>query len=139
MGADLRINGIDELRHALRSLPPALVSDAGPIVHTQAEELARQMRIEYAAHRVTGNLEAHLVVELAGSAQYASARVRNTARHAQIFERGTGERRRANGGRTGVMPKNDRFIATAIRRREVMVAALTELVERAGLVVTSTS
>ena len=137
MPAELKINGLNELIQELRRLPPALVRDAGPIVHAQAEEMARQVQAAYGPHRQTGNLESHLSVTLEGGASYATARVKNSAYHAWIFENGTGPRN-YNGKNRGVMPAQHVFIPIAIRRRAVMVAALTELVERAGLTVTTT-
>ena len=131
----LTINGLDELRRALLQLPAELVREAGPIVAAQAEYLASLVRSEYSAHQKTGNLLRHLKIDIASDAVSATARVSNNAHHAHIFEKGT-VKRNYNGANRGVMPAARSFIPTAIIRRRVMVEALVELVERAGLTVT---
>jgi hypothetical protein len=127
----LHINGLDELREALKRLPPELVREAGVIVHAQAEAASREMAAAYPFH--SGNLRDHLRVELGGDMVSATARVRNTARHAYIYERGTGPRQWASGKSTGRMPAGRVFIPIAIQRRRIMLSALIDLVERAGL------
>ena len=135
MSDGLVIHGLDELRRALLQLPAELVREAGPIVAAPAEYLASLVRSEYSAHQKTGNLLRHLTIEVSTDAVSASARVKNTARHAKIFEIGT-VKRNYNGANRGTMPAARSFIPTAIIRRRVMVEALVELVERAGLTVT---
>jgi len=130
-GNQLRINGLAELREALKQLPPDLVREASVIVQAQAEAAMREMAGAYPVH--TGNLKAHLKLEVGTDAVSASARVRNTAKHAYIFEQGTAPRRWANGKSTGRMPAGRVFIPIAIQRRRIMLAALIDLVERAGL------
>jgi Bacteriophage HK97-gp10, putative tail-component len=133
----LRLDGLAELREALKALPAELVREAGVIVHAQAEAAASEMVSAYPVH--TGNLRNHVRVELSsdrpGSSwlQSASARVTNRAKHAAIFEYGTGERRWANGKSTGRMPAGRVFIPIAMQRRRIMLAALIDLVERSGL------
>ncbi len=137
-GTQLRIDGLDELRKALLALPHELVRDAGEIVQAQANEAARQIAAGYPV--VTGNLRDHLRIEIRSqSTGSASVSVRNTAKHAWLYEHGSRPRRHANGASTGSMPARPLFIPIAIRRRQVMVAALVDLVERAGLHVTGTS
>ena len=138
MPAELKINGLKELVEALKKLPAELVTEAGPIVAAQADEMAHHVRAYYAAHRKTGNLEAHLNVTTEIDAVSATARVKNTAFHAKLFERGTGLRS-YNGASRGSMPKADDFIPIAIVRRKIMLAALVDLVRRAGLTVETTA
>jgi hypothetical protein len=135
----LRIDGLPELRAALKALPPALVHESGVIVHAQAEAAAQEMGVAYAGHSRTGNLAGNLRVELAGDAVSATARVRNRAKHAYIFERGTGPRHWASGKSTGTMPAGRVFIPIAMQRRRIMLAALIDLVERSGLHVSGAS
>jgi hypothetical protein len=127
----LRIDGLAELREALKALPPELVREASVIVHAQAEAAAREIAGAYPFH--TGNLRDHLRVDVAGDAVSATARVRNTARHAWIFEHGTAARHWASGKSTGRMPEGRVFIPIAMQRRRIMLAALIDLVERSGL------
>jgi hypothetical protein len=130
-GTQLRIDGLAELREALKALPPELVRESSVIVHAQAEAAAREIAGAYPVH--TGNLRDHLRVDVAGDAVSATARVRNTARRAWIYEHGTGVRRWANGKSTGRMPAGRVFIPIAMQRRRIMLAALIDLVERSGL------
>jgi len=129
--ARLTIVGLEELRAALKALPPELVREAGVVVHAQAEAAAQEMRVAYPVH--TGNLRNHVRVELAGDAVSATARVRNTAKHAYMFESGTGPRHWKAGKNTGRMPAGRVFIPIAMQRRRIMLAALIDLVERFGL------
>jgi len=134
--AALTISGLTELREALKKLPPELVRDAAVLVDAEANEAARQITAGYPTGP-TGNLKAHVVVEIATDAVSARARVKSTAKHAHIFEYGTAARRWANGKSTGRMPVGGVFVPIVIARRRVLVAALIELVERAGLKVTA--
>jgi hypothetical protein len=127
----IKIDGLTELRAALKEMPPAVVREATVIVHAQAEAAANEIRGAYPVH--TGNLRNHVRVELAGDAVSATARVKNTAKHAYIFESGTGPRHWANGKNTGTMPVGKVFIPIAMQRRRIMLAALIDLVERSGL------
>lgn len=127
----LRIDGLADLRKALLALPPALVQEAGVIVHAQAEAAANEIRGAYPVH--TGNLRSHVRVEVGGDLVSATARVKSTARRAYLFEKGTGPRHWASGKSTGVMPAGGVFIPIAMQRRRIMLSALIDLVERAGL------
>jgi hypothetical protein len=127
----LRIDGLTELRAALMHLPPELVREASVIVTAQAEAALREIAVAYPFH--SGNLRGHLRLELGGDAVSATARIRNTAKHAYIYESGTGPRHWANGKSTGTMPAGRVFIPIAIQRRRIMLAALIDLVERSGL------
>ena len=129
----LRIDGLNELRTALLALPPALVREAAVIVHAQAEAAVREIAAGYAAHTRTGNLRNGLRVELRDDRDSSTARVRNVAHHAWLFEKGSGPRRWANGKSTGTMPAGQVFIPIAIQRRRIMLSALIDIVERTGL------
>jgi hypothetical protein len=128
---ELRITGLAELRAALLKLPPELVREAGVIVHAQAEAATQEIAAAYPFK--SGNLRQHLRLELGGDAVSATARVRNTAKHAYIFESGTVARHWANGKSTGTMPAGRVFIPIAMQRRRIMLAALIDLVEGSGL------
>jgi hypothetical protein len=129
--SQLRIDGLRELRKALLALPNDLYREAAVIVNAQAEAAMREMAAAYPVH--TGNLRRGLSVELQSGPTSAAARVRNRAQHAYIFESGTGPRRWANGKSTGRMPAGRVFIPIAIQRRRIMLSALIDLCERAGL------
>jgi len=127
----LRIDGLAELREALKALPAELVGEASAIVHAHADAAAHEIGAGYPVK--SGNLRAHLRVEFGNDAVSATARVRNTARHAYLFETGTKARRWKNGKNTGAMPAGRVFIPIAIQRRRIMLSALIDLVTRAGL------
>ena len=131
----LRIDGLEELRRALLALPADLVADAATVVRTAANDTARDITAAYGAVRRTGNLQSHVRVDHGGTRAGATSRVVSTARHAYIYERGTVARQWKNGKSTGVMPAANQFIPIAMARRQVMVDALMEVVERTGLTV----
>jgi len=127
----LVIVGLNELRATLQKLPDELLGEATAIVHAQAEAAHREISAAYPVH--TGNLRSQLRIELGTDGRSATARVRNTAKHAYLFEAGSGPRRRASGGNTGRMPAGRVFIPIAMQRRRIMLAALIDLVRRSGL------
>ena len=152
MNAQLKITGLEELRAALKKLPADLQREAAVIVQAQAEQMAVDVQNQYPV--VTGNLRSHVrVVVESDVVGGIKARVFSTAPHAWIYEHGsdgprayTGQGRlktRKNppgwkvGKNTGVMPKRKLFATIAPLRRRVMVAALVDIVERAGLTVTT--
>ncbi len=133
----LHIYGLNELRTALTKLPDDLKREAAVIVHAQAEAARSLIAARYPV--VTGNLRNRLTVELGSDPVSATARVKNRAKHAWLFEFGSGPRRRGNGARTGRMPAGHVFVPIAMARRRIMMAALIDLLERAGLTVTGTT
>ena len=135
----IEITGLVELSNALRRLPADLLAEAGPIVRAAAEDHARQITAAYSAVRRTGNLVNGVRVEHTGDQVSTTARSLSTAPHGYLYESGTGVRRRMNGQVTGVMPAKDLFIPLAIARRQIMVRALIEVVERAGLEITGSA
>ena len=135
--ATLKINGLSDLRAALKKLPDDLKREAGVIVQAQAQQMAVELQAGYPVGP-SGNLRSHVRVELAGDGHSASARVLSAAKHSHLYEKGTQSRRwKKNGKSTGVMPAKPTFIPIAVLRRRVMVAALVDVIERAGLTVTS--
>jgi hypothetical protein len=142
MGAHnaLTIEGLDELRAALRRLPEELAAEAGGIVLTAATDAASAMDAQYAAHEWTGNLRRGLSVTREEATQRYGARavVKNRAPHAWWAENGTQIRRTSKGVNRGAMPPIHVFVPTAIKYRRAMVEQLKALVRRAGLVVSDT-
>ncbi len=133
----LRIDGLADLRAALKKLPPDLVREAAVIVHAQAEAAMREISGAYPVH--TGNLRNNLRLELNADAVSTTAKIRNRAKHAYIFERGTTARHWKSGKSTGTMPAGRVFIPIAMQRRRIMLAALIDLIERTGLHVSGAS
>ena len=132
---ELKITGLDELREALKALPPELVHEADVIVRTHAAAAANQIADAYPYR--TGNLIRGLSVESRGDAVSAVAIIRNRAFHAYIYESGTKAARHwANGKNTGRMPAAHTFVPIVVTHRRAMNADLVALVERAGFTVT---
>ena len=133
------MTGLEELRTALRNLPADLAAEAGPIVLAHAHDADRQTEAAYPTGP-TGHLKSGVRTTVESSSRFgASATVKSTARHASLFEKGTGPRRTrsgANRGRMPVAPPNEQMIPIVIRARRRMVMALIQMVQRAGLVVT---
>jgi hypothetical protein len=137
MNAKLEIKGLDELRASLKKLPADLQREAAVIVQAQAEQMAVDVQGAFPLGP-TGNLRSQVRVALGSDAVGGvSAKVLATAKHSHIWEKGTKSRQWKNGKSTGTMPAGNKFIPIAILRRRVMTAALVDIVERAGLTVTT--
>lgn len=132
------INGLEEFRLALRQLPQHLVDESAVIVQAQAEAAQREMDAKYAQHEWTGNLRRGLTLrrDLGGGRWSVHWILRNRAPHAYWAENGTELRHVIGGATRGRMAPLRIFIPIAMKRRRMMVAALVEIVRRAGLQVT---
>jgi Bacteriophage HK97-gp10, putative tail-component len=136
MSSTLTIQGLPDLQAALRELPRALLAESRTIVENAAEEAISEMRGLYP--RFTGNLREGLTIEHRGSTVSTASIVRNKAKHATIFERGTEARHTKDGWNRGRMPAGKVFIPTAEKHRRRMRAAQVALVRRAGFQVADT-
>jgi hypothetical protein len=142
VSASFRIDGLAELIVELQSLPDHLVGEAGHIVEGAANAAAFEIRSAYGRHRVTGNLQEHVVLEQVSGGRYGvKYRVKSTARHAVLFEIGTQARHTKTGANRGVMPAGGSrppqpiFVPVMQRRRRRMYSELAQLLERQGLTV----
>jgi hypothetical protein len=131
-------NGLEELKAALRALPADLAAEAGHLVTAAANGAAADIRRSYPVH--SGNLRDHITVDVGrGLGPFgAGSVVKNTARHAYLFEVGTQARHTDLGWNRGRMPAAKVFIPTTRRWRRKMYAELAKVVERHGLRVTGT-
>ena len=131
----VELQGLAELRAALRQLPADLAREAGAIVTAHAEEAGRAVREGY-PEGPTGNLRHRVTVDAQQAGLFsAAAIVRSRAPHAQLWERGTKARRTDRGWNRGRMPQppaGERAIPKFSRARAKMRAALIDLVRRAG-------
>ncbi len=124
------IEGLDDLREALRNLPSDLAAEASAIVVAAAEGAKSDMHYP-------GELGNHVSVSTVNEGAYgAGAVVRNASKLAYIFENGTQARHTSIGANRGAMPPGHVFIPAVIRRRARMWGALKALLERHGLTVT---
>lgn len=134
MSSRLELKGLDELRRALRDLPEDLADEAGAIVLAHAEQ-AQQDIVRGYAEGPTGNLKRGVVVERNRSKFGSRAIVRSRAKHAHLYEFGTGRRQTQQGWNRGSMPKAlapNAMIPKVIRARRRMTEALIGLVRKAG-------
>ena len=139
MSMRLQLIGMAELRQALRQLPEELTAEAQAIVESHAEDAARQVEAAY-PEGPTGNLRRGVSLKSEGSRLGVLATLRSRAHHAHLYEGGTRLRRTSTGANRGVMPKapeGERMIPIVVRARRRMVAALIQLVEKAGFQVVS--
>jgi hypothetical protein len=134
MSASFKLEGLDELRKALRELPEDLAREGGEIVEAAAREAAARTQQSYP--EVSGNLKRGVRVEVQHGGRFGKAAiVKSRARHSHLFERGTGTRQNRAGANRGRMPEakeTQRMIPIVIRRRRIMFEALKNLVRKAG-------
>jgi hypothetical protein len=140
----LRIDGIRELEAALRALPIELRDEAAGVVQAHASAAEGAIRAAYPIgparyfkkldYRYGGG-ELRKGLQSASETSRFGTRIRlkNTAKHAWIFENGTELRHTDLGRNRGRMPAGKVFIPIVIRERRAMVDDLVAIVERAGL------
>jgi len=125
-------NGLAELREALRNLPADLTAEASHVVEGAANAAAADIKAGYPVR--TGNLRDHVFVSHRDKGRFsAGAVVKNTAKHANIFEVGTQARHNSLGANRGSMPPGHVFVPAVIKRRRIMYEQLKALLERHGL------
>jgi len=131
-----QIDGLQDLRDALRRLPVELRDEAASVITEHADRAADEITTEYEAHTFTGHLAQHTYVSRRDPGPFgAGATVRNTSPHAWIFENGS-QTRRSRSGNASPMPPGHVFIPIVIRHRRAMRGQLVAIVRRAGLQVT---
>jgi hypothetical protein len=132
VSARLTVTGVRELQQQLQHLPDALKGNADDIVHGAANAGAVAARAAYSAHSKTGNLHDHVVVVPGATSRFGSKwLVKNTARHAEMFENGTEARHTGEGWNRGRMPAFNVFVPPMIRSRHSMWIALAQMVREA--------
>jgi hypothetical protein len=134
MAVKLQMEGLAELRAALRNLPEHLTEEATGIVQKAATGAEQRIAQNYPLGP-TGNLRRRVTTDHAGSRLTTTSRVRSRAPHANIFENGTRQRRNAKGANRGRMPEaneNQKMVPVVIRQRRQMVEVLKDMVRREG-------
>jgi hypothetical protein len=137
MSNQLRLDGLTELRQALRQLPAELAAEAGVLVAATGERAAAAIVAGYHTGP-TGNLKARVGVTVERSAYGVNAIVKSRAPHAWIYESGTDARQTGKGWNRGRSPRFHTFVDTVQPARRAMEAGLIAIVQRTGLVVTRT-
>lgn len=134
MSASVRWEGLEELREELKHLPQDLADDASDIVVGAAQAAVNEIVDAYPER--TGNLRRHVYVALRAAGRFsAAAIVKNTAKHAWLFENGSQARHTALGANRGAMPAGHVFLPIVIRWRRIMYEQLKSLLVRHGAVV----
>ncbi len=134
--AQLRFDGLNELREQLRNLPAELTSEASTIVDSTAREAEAEIRGEYESHRRSGNLAKRLRVTRVDQGKYsAGALLKSTAPHANLFENGSQARHTDIGANRGSMPPAHVFVPAVVRARRRMFEKLKAMLQRNGLTV----
>lgn len=132
MSVRLEWQGLEELRTALRTLPADLTGEASHIVEGSANAAAADIKAAYPVR--TGTLRNHVTVTHFEKGRFsAGAIVKNTAKHAHLFEIGTQARHTRLGANRGAMPPGRVFVPAVMRRRRQMYQQLKALLERKGL------
>jgi hypothetical protein len=129
----MEFTGLPELRAALLALPQQLTEEATSIITGRAERGAANIRARYPTK--TGNLRRGVKVISQVDRFHVSIAVKNTAKHATIFELGTATRHTRKGWNRGVMPPGRVFVPEMIRQRYGMYTDLAALLARHGLTV----
>ncbi len=119
-------DGMAELIADLERLPQELQREGSFFVQTAAETMASEARNEYPVK--DGDLARGVKVDRQTDLR---AQVKNTAKHATLYERGTIQRFTAGkGANRGTMPAGNVFIPAAVKARSQMVDRLVGLVKR---------
>lgn len=138
MASRVDVSEIQRFREELRALPEDIANEAGGIVLAHASDAAQGIRAAYPQGK-TGNLRRGVTIQQKHSGRAGvSAIVRSRAKHASIFEKGTVQRHTKKGANRGAMPQpqeSERMIPVVVRTRGRLMAALIDLVQRAGFTV----
>lgn len=133
MSARVTWSGLEEFYAALRNLPEELAGEAANIVEATTNSATVAVKSAYPVR--TGNLRDHVTNDLQRSGLAVRGRVKNTARHAWLFENGSQARHTAIGANRGTMPPGHVFVPIIIRERRKMYDVLRDLLVRKGLLV----
>lgn len=134
--ARLELNGLEDLKAALRQLPAELTDDATAIVQATAEDAASALRQAYPVGE-TSNLRNGVRVVSRSGVFTTTYRVKSMAPHAHLWEYGTENRVTRKGWRRGKGPSHEKEGLTSIapRYRKRMNQQLMDLVRKNGLLV----
>ena len=145
MASRMSLDGVMELKAALRNLPVDLRDDAQAIVVAHGQAAADKIRDAYPTGPARyfkklsfrypgGALKKGVKVDGVDNSQFGTrVVVRSTAKHAWLFENGSELRKTAAGVPRGHMPAGKVMVPIVIRERRAMLDDLVALVERAGM------
>lgn len=131
MSVSFKIEGLEELRQQLQKLPAVLADKAQQRIVSAAQLANSRIRNGYPVR--TGNLRNHVYVSVRRTGVAVVATVKNTAKHAYIFENGTQARHTDLGASRGSMPPGHVFIPVVAQERRAMYEDLKEIISEEGL------
>ncbi len=132
MSNGFRWSGLDELREELRNLPEEMTGEASHIVEGAANSAEADIKAGYPSR--TGNLRNHLQQTHFDRGRFSAGVIlKNTARHAWLFENGSQARHTDIGADRGSMPAGHVFVPAVLKARRRMYEELKALVTRKGL------
>jgi hypothetical protein len=135
VATQFRWDGLQELQQALKALPAELTTEGRRIVAGHANGTAVAIRAAYPWH--SGNLRQHVSLTLTNEGPFGiNATIKQTARHAWIFENGTQARYTKKGSPRGRMPAGKVFVPAMMRARARLYTELAALLARHGMQVT---
>lgn len=114
----------------MRKLPEEMRGEAGAIVVARTDRAFDSIEVSYPEH--TGNLRKQLRKSIEQTAFGVIGIIRNTARHAWLYENGSQVRTTKAGRNRGIMPPGKIFIPRMRIARAAMVDQLKDLLRRAG-------
>lgn len=129
----LRLDGLSELRAALRQLPAGLAKDGADRVEA-ATERARAALVRTYPHGDTGKLRAGVRSKIERSGVAVVGTVISSSPHAHLWEFGTQNRHTRQGWNRGRSPSHHRegLVPIAQRERRAMNGELVDIVRQAG-------
>lgn len=128
-------NGLEEFKRQLRDLPESLTGQASAIVRRRAERAYQDIETSYP--EVTGNLRKGLrLTQLDNGKLSVAVILKNTAKHATLYDNGTQVRHTARGANRGQAPATHVFIRNVSAQRRAMFGELKQMLIDNGLRVT---
>jgi hypothetical protein len=145
-----KIDGLFELKQALRDLPKELTDDAQAIIFESADQAGASLTANYPVRRTglnpglkrkspwfaPGRLQKSVRVIKEAGQFTTTARVKSNDPIAWLYDHGSEARHHDSGKLVGRMPPTFLFIKTMIRYRRAMYDQLRALLESKGIKVT---
>lgn len=134
MSAKFVLDGVAEMRIALRKLPYDLTDDTQEMIEHHAQRAVSRLSGAY-PHR-TGDLGTGIEVRTRPRQLVAGALVVNPDPHAHLFEHGTQARHNRIGANRGAMPAGNVFVPIIMDERRQLYAEIVDLLGTVGITVT---
>jgi hypothetical protein len=136
VSVNLFLDGLDDLRKALRDMPDELTNEAIGIVAGAAHDCAEELKSVYPP----GPMAAHVIVEDRSRQYEARFFVESQTDQAVWWEYGTQNRQTQQGWNRGAEPAHPQqgLITLAMKHRATMRRELVALVQEAGFDVRDT-